>query len=153
MRIAFEFMFYIMINLVPGKVDQFQATFDKEGQEVVMNFVRLPANHWKLTAGIEGRTKSETAEFWFDDDLANYYKKDRVGIKKIPFARKVDIKRNHKKWRKVSNIRYIAKYADETPKPSVAFEIKKKTKKKYRIKPIGKDAESRSFPDVQIMWK
>ena len=153
MRIAFELMFYIMINLVPGKVDHFEATFDQDGFSFVMNFDRLPDNHWKMAIRNKAYSRKDSAEFWFDQDLANYYKKDGAGTKKIPFARKLDIKRNHKKWRKVTNVKYIVKYADETPKPSVAFEIKKEAKRKYMIKPIGNGAEAKSFPELRMFWE
>ena len=47
MRIAIELILYIMINIVPAKVDKFQAVFSVEHNKVTMDFSRQPDRHWK----------------------------------------------------------------------------------------------------------
>jgi hypothetical protein len=150
MRIAFELVFYIMINLVPSKVDKFQANFQKDNQKVLLEFTRKPNNHWQVIGQVNGQARKETLQFWFDENQANYYEVVDGNTRKHPFGARYNIKRNRKKWRKASKVTYTIKPSLEKV---MQFKITKQGKKRYEVKPTGKEAEADNFPKIKVSWK
>lgn len=150
MRIAFELVFYIMINLVPSKADKFQANFQQGKQKVLLEFTRKPNNHWQVLGQVNGQARKETLQFWFDENQTNYYEAVDGNTRKHPFGARYDIKRNRKKWRKVSKVTYAIKTSMEKV---MQFSIIKQGKNRYEVKPTGNDAEADNFPKIQLSWK
>lgn len=156
MRIAIELMFYILINLAPGKVNHFEvksfSDLKTKQDERVFNFDRQTNGHWKITRIDNPQAKS--MEFWFDKDKMSYYEKRDGRAKRVyAFARQYQIKPDRKNWRKAKKVTYTLKEADGKPsKISVVFKIDKKRKKAYQVKAIGKDVEVKNFPVFKISW-
>lgn len=158
MRIAVELIFYILINIVPPKVDQFQAEAilqkEKTQKKVLMNFTRQVNGHWKITPMDKTGAGTER-EFWFSDDLATYHEKTGNRQESYPFGKRFQITTNHKKWKKVKKVTYSLKAPSGKTAPKVAFQFKvsKKGKKQYEVKAIGKDEEIKYFPRFRLSWK
>ncbi|WP_299453818.1 hypothetical protein [uncultured Microscilla sp.] len=150
MRIAFELIFYIIINLVPGKVDHFQADFKKDDEKVMLEFTREPNNHWKVLGQVKGQKRKEALYFWFDKDLSKYHQKTERRTKTYPFAVRYNIKRNHRKWRKTSLITYTMKSSSTK---FLSFKISKQSKHRYHVAPAEGDAELKDFPEFWVYWK
>ncbi len=158
MRIAVELIFYILINIVPPGVDQFQAEATlKRGntqKKVLMNFTRQVNGHWKTTS-MGGTGSDQKQEFWFSGDLATYHEKTGNRQESYPFGKRFQITTNHKKWKKVKKVTYSLKAPSGKTAPKVAFQFKvsKKGKKQYEVKAIGKDEEIKYFPRFRLSWK
>ena len=153
---TFVFIFYLAVNLVPANTNKFllemQSPKDNE-TKLILDFVRVK-DGWSVSP----RSKSqEVVTFHFDKDQVFYAKEKGDGkTDKVSLLKGMNIKPNHKKWKKVTKIVFAQKVKEgEKDAAQLIFNIKKDGAKK-RIIEIDKTAapdEMRSMPAMNLSWK
>lgn len=152
---TFVFIFYVVVNLVPANTNQFllemQSPKDNE-TNLKLDFVRKK-DKWTVAPRSEPQ---EVVTFYFDKDWVFYAKEREDGkTDKVTLLQEMNIKPNHKKWKKVTKVVFAQKLKEaEKEGEELIFNIKKDGAKK-RIIEIDKTAPAGmgSLPAMHLSWK
>ena len=154
---TFVFVFYMATNMVPANSDQFKIEIHNPKnttETVTLDFTRDQAKRWKV---VPSHKPKEVLHFKFDKQ-ANVTIQDKSAEEKTyPLLREMEIKKDHKKWKKVTKVTFKKKAEDKEGKEKatyIAFTIEKsgKTKRTIQLDTTQKSPVM-DFPAMTVIWK
>lgn len=150
---TFVFIFYMAVSIVPAKNTQFQMKMynpENDKETVILDFKR-DKDQWSV---VPNHTPNDVLYFRFNKQYC-YIKEGAKGKEKeVDLLTKMEIKANHKKWGKVSQVEFRPK-EKEGKVNNIVFDIEKKGKKKRMISLNGKTSPNMSvrMPKIHLSWK
>jgi len=150
--IVYTIIFYMATNIVPADMDKFYIdtqNLKDPSQKMTLNFTKQQDDQWKVVPDV---AQNDPLYFRFDEKLNFYSYEGRSGQKDtIPLNKLVKIKKNHKKWKKVTEV--MVKPRSDDSKERLTLVVEKKGKKQRVIRP-GSDtqAEVKEIPAMHVRW-
>jgi len=150
--IVYTIIFYIATNTVPANVDKFYIdtqNLKDPSEKMTLNFTKQPDGQWKAVPSV---AQNDPLYFKFDEKLNFYSYEGRSGQRDtIPLNKLIKIKKNHKKWKKVTEVMVKPRQADS--QESLTLVVEKQGKKQRLIKP-GNDTktEVKEIPAMHLRW-
>jgi len=156
LKMAYIIIFYLATNVIPVNVDKFSldmTNLKEKSENLTLNFTKQKDNWWRAKAL---QHPDEPLNFRFDENLeCQVYERDRVAQKDmIPLGKVMEITKNHKKWKKVSQVTFESKKKYQGKSKTLVFEIQKTGKQKRKIRfNAAKSSIDRKLPDMQVNWQ
>ncbi|EAY31181.1 hypothetical protein [Microscilla marina] len=152
---TFVLIFYMALNIVPSRVKQFKIEVKNPAnqiEKIQLNFTRNK-KQWQVIAS---HKPQDTLYFRFDKARYCYIREGSNGKEsKADLLTKVEIKRNHRRWRKVSRVEFVpkqGKYNDRKSGLVFAISRKKRRKKLIEVDRTSAPEMSKAMPDMLLSW-
>lgn len=150
---VYAIIFYMAINIVPPKADQFFIDTQNpkdQTEKTTLRFTKQENGQWKVVPDV---ALDDPLYFRVDDQL-NFYTFEERNQRRdtLRLGKLLKIKKNHKKWKKATEVLVKTRSADDPEK--LSLEIVKKGRKQRVIQP-GKDTPSNAIeiPPMHLRWK
>ncbi len=153
MMTTFIFVFYMATNIIPANVDHFKIEAqnpDDKADMIILDFNRDNTGRWKVVP----RHKADDVMFFKFDEQANLTIQDGLKGKEktYPLLEKMSVEKNHRKWKKVTNVSFKTK--EKTGLGSLVFNIKKSGKRQRTVQvDAEKSPQLGSLPAMIITWE
>ncbi|OJJ18716.1 hypothetical protein BKI52_24235 [marine bacterium AO1-C] len=151
--VAYTIIFYLATNIVPANADRFYIdtqNLKDPSQKMTLNFTKQKDGNWKVVPDV---APDDPLYFSFDKNLNFYSLEGRSGQRDtLPLSKLIKIKKNHKKWKKVTEVMIKPRSADSQER--LSFVVEKKGKKQRIIRP-GDDVktEVKEIPSMHLRWE
>lgn len=152
---TFVFIFYMATNMVPGNVDKFKVEAqnpDDKTDTIILDFNRNKDGRWKVVP----RNKKDDVMLFKFDKQGNFMMQNGTEGKEntYPLLSKLKMEKNHKKWRKVTQVTFKDAKSDGADGKKVVFNIVKKGKSKRTIKvDESQSPDIGAIPEMTVIWK
>jgi len=155
LKMAYIIIFYLATNVIPVNVDQFSINMTNlkdNSENLTLNLTKQKDNWWRAKAL---QHPDEPLNFRFDENLdCHFYDRDRVAQKDIiPLGNLMEIKKDHKKWKKASQVTLESRKKYQGKSKTLVFNIQKTGKQKRKIQlNAAKSSIDRKLPAIQVNW-